>query len=56
MARKYASKNRSSFASQEEFCFRSGIDFARLIGAISPRLRLVLDKSTKENSDESYPS
>lgn len=56
MARVYASKNKATFASQEEFYFRSGIDFARLIGAMSPRLRTVLDRSIKEDSDESYPS
>lgn len=54
MARLYASKNKASFASQEEYYFRSGIDFARLIGSMSPRLRMVLDKSTAEGSAESH--
>ena len=56
MARTYASKNKTSFASQEEYYFRSGMDFARLVGSLSPRLRLVLDRSTREASEESNSS
>ena len=56
MARAYASKNKASFASQEEYYFRSGVDFARLVGSLSPRLRSVLDRSTMEASAESDSS
>ena len=54
MARLYSTKNKASFASQEEYYFRSGIDFARLIGSMSSRLRVSLDKSTAEGSAESH--